>query len=282
MQFLPGLSNVLGDYDGFILDLWGVIHDGIQPYPQAASCLRQLRDAGKRTVLLSNAPRRATVAQAGMRTMGISDDLYTNIMTSGEATHIQLRDKHDAWFAGLGRKVFHLGPDRDRNVVAGLSLDLVAHPNEADFVLNTGPDDAGGPTEVADWEDTLQAFRLAGLPMICANPDLEVMRGPLRLICAGALTQRYQEIGGQARWIGKPDPAIYAPVMHMLNVPAGRILAVGDTLRTDIAGAHSVGIDSCWVLGGIHAGDFPDDIAAEAYAREAGLVPKMAIQRFSW
>ena len=282
MRVLPGISTVLSDYDGFVLDLWGVIHDGVRPYPQAAVCLERLRDAGKRTVLLSNAPRRATVAQAGLRAMGIGDDLYTDIMTSGEATHILLRDKEDAWFAGLGRKVFHLGPERDRNVIAGLPLDLVTNPSDADFVLNTGPDDAGGPTEVGDWDDLLMAFHQARLPMICANPDLEVMRGPLRLICAGALTARYEQIGGQARWVGKPDPEIYPTVLKMLSVPAARVLAVGDTLRTDIAGAQGIGVDSCWVLGGIHAGDFPDDAAAERHARSAGLVPEMAMQYFSW
>lgn len=281
MHFLSRFAEIESDYDGFILDLWGVIHDGVQPYPGAASCLARLRDAGKRVVLLSNAPRRAAAAQLGLRAMGIADNLYTDIMTSGEATHILLRDRADAWFASLGVKVFHLGPERDRNVIAGLKLVLVDQPRDADFVLNTGPDDAGGPTELEDWNDMLLAFHDAGLPMICSNPDLEVMRGSARLICAGALAQRYEEIGGQARWIGKPDPAIYVPVLRMLDLPADRVLAVGDTLRTDIAGARGVAIDSCWVLGGIHAGDFANNAAAELHAREAGTVPKLVVQNFS-
>ncbi len=281
MRFLSSFAEIESDYDGFILDLWGVIHDGVQPYSGTAACLARLRDAGKRIVLLSNAPRRAAAAQVGLRAMGIADNLYTDIMTSGEATHILLRDRADAWFAALGRNVFHLGPERDRNVIAGLELVLVDRPQNADFVLNTGPDDAGGPTELGDWNDMLQSFHDAGLPMICSNPDLEVMRGSTRLICAGALAQRYEEIGGQARWIGKPDPAIYAPVLRMLDLPANRVLAVGDTLRTDIAGARGVAIDSCWVLGGIHAGDFATNAAAELHAREAGIAPKLIVQNFS-
>ena len=281
MRFLSNFVEIEDDYDGFILDLWGVIHDGVRPYPGAVGCLTRLRDAGKRVVLLSNAPRRAEAAQLGLRAMGIADNLYTDIMTSGEATHILLRDRADAWFAALGVKVFHLGPERDRNVIAGLDLVLVDQPKDADFVLNTGPDDAGGPTELGDWDDVLRSFHDARLPMICSNPDLEVMRGSTRLLCAGALAQKYEEIGGQARWIGKPDPAIYTPVLRMLDLPVDRVLAVGDTLRTDIAGAVGVNIDSCWVLGGIHAGDFASNAAAELHARRVGIVPNMVVQNFS-
>ena len=282
MQFFPGMATLAADYDGFILDLWGVIHDGVQPYPGAADCLRRLRDAGKSAVMLSNAPRRVAVAQTSLRAMGISDDLYTGIMTSGEATHLLLRDRTDPWFAALGRRVYHLGPARDHNVFQDLDLELVARPEDADFVLNTGPDDAGGATDLADWEGLLQDFRRHNLKMICANPDLEVMRGPLRLICAGLLTQRYEALGGEARWVGKPNAAVYAPVQLMLGVPTSRILAVGDTPRTDLAGAAGVGIDSCWVLGGIHAADFPNPDAAIAHARAAGFAPRALVQSFSW
>ncbi len=282
MQFHPGMAALAAEYDGFILDLWGVVHDGVKPYPGAVDCLHRLRDAGKPAVMLSNAPRRAAVAQAGLRAMGIADDLYSGIMTSGEATHLLLRDRADPWFAALGRRVYHLGPLRDRTVIEGLDLELVEHPAAADFVLNTGPDDAGGPTEAEQWDPLLQAFRGADLKMICANPDLEVMRGPLRLICAGLLTQRYEALGGEARWIGKPDPAIYAPVQRMLGVEKSRILAVGDTLRTDLAGAASVGIASCWVLGGIHADDFADHTAAASHARANDFAPRALVQSFSW
>ena len=282
MQFHPGMAVLAAEYDGFILDLWGVVHDGVKPYPGAVDCLRRLRDAGKPAVMLSNAPRRAAVAQAGLRAMGIADDLYSGIMTSGEATHHLLRDRSDPWFAALGRRVYHLGPLRDRNVIEGLDLELVEHPAAADFVLNTGPDDAGGATEPEDWDSLLHSFRRSDLNMICANPDLEVMRGPLRLICAGLLTQRYEALGGMARWIGKPDPAIYAPVQQMLGIEKSRILAVGDTPRTDLAGAASVGIDSCWVLGGIHADDFADHTEAASYAGANDFAPRALVRSFSW
>ena len=283
MQHLPGFGPLCQQYDGFILDLWGVIHDGVNPYPGAVDCLREIQALGKPVVLLSNAPRRSFVAAKGLRKMGVGDHLYTGIMTSGEAAHLALKSREHEWFARLGRRVFHLGPERDRNVIEGVDVVPVATPADADFVLNTGPDDLGGLTELSDYEGLLQECLAAGLPMICAYPDLEVLRGGIRLICAGALTQRYEAIGGQAFWLGKPDPAIYQPVLQMLNVPGGRVLAVGDALRTDIAGATAAGLESCWVLGGIHAAELGDDqTRIEAAARAAGLAPVATLPSFVW
>jgi HAD superfamily hydrolase (TIGR01459 family) len=283
MDHLTHFEPLARRYSGFILDRWGVIHDGVKPYPGAADCLARIRDLGKPAILLSNAPRRAHAAQAAMRAMGLADDLYAGILTSGEATHIALRDRTDPWFAALGRRIYHLGPDRDRNVFETLDLSVVDRPEDADFVLNTGPDDLGGPTEVSDWEPLLHAFRRANLPMICANPDLEVIRGGTRVICAGALTQRYEELGGDARWLGKPDPAIYTPVLAMLGTAPHETLAVGDALRTDIAGAKSRDIPSCWVLGGIHEAELGNDPARiRQAAASAGLSPVAAMPRFVW
>ncbi len=119
--------------------------------------------------------------------------------------------------------------------------------------------------------------------MICANPDLEVIRGGVRVICAGALALRYEQLGGAVRWLGKPDPAIYAPVLAMLGTEPARTLAVGDSLRTDIAGAAAAGLDSCWVLGGIHGEALGDDHgAAAAEAAAAGLRPVAVMPRFVW
>jgi HAD superfamily hydrolase (TIGR01459 family) len=283
MEHLTGFGPLATRYDGFILDLWGVIHDGISPYPGAVDVLQRLRAMGKPTVLLSNAPRRAHVAQQALRAMGIADDLYTGILTSGEAVHLMLRDRTDPFFAALGERVYHLGPARDRNVIEGLKLALVEQPEQASFLLNTGPDDERSPTDADAYMPELRACLAAGLPMICANPDLEVIRGGERVICAGLLTQRYEALGGVTRWIGKPDPAIYGPVVELLGVPTERVLAVGDALRTDIAGASGVGIASCWVLGGIHGAELgADRTAIGAAARQAGLVPVAAVPAFVW
>jgi HAD superfamily hydrolase (TIGR01459 family) len=277
-------------YDGFVLDLWGVIHDGVKPYPGAVVALEALRRAGKRSVLLSNAPRRASAAQAAMRAMGIPDDLYDGILTSGEAVHRALRDRSDPWFAALGRRVLHIGPERDRNVFDTLDLDEVATPEEAEFVLNTGPDDHKPGQTVEDFRPLLARCRAANLPMICANPDLEVIRGGVRVICAGALAQAYAAMGGEVRSLGKPDPAIYPAVFDMLRIAdRRRILAVGDALRTDIAGATAAGIDGAWVIGGIHAeelgavnGTLPPAEVLERAAAAQGLRPTAALPAFVW
>jgi HAD superfamily hydrolase (TIGR01459 family) len=223
-----------------------------------------------------------------MRHMGIEDALYTDILTSGEAVRRALMSPPDLWWAELGTRVFHLGPTRDRPVVEGLPVTLAEHPADADFVLNTGPDDHRNPSSMAEFEPILQDCAQAKLPMICANPDLEVIRGGVRVLCAGALALRYQELGGDVRSLGKPDPAIYQPVLEKLGLPPDRVLAVGDSLRTDIAGAVGVRLDACWVLDGIHGdalrhsdGTF-DKAEAERHAREAGLAPIATLPRFAW
>jgi HAD superfamily hydrolase (TIGR01459 family) len=286
MILLDGFSAIAARYDGFILDLWGVIHDGVKPYPGAVDCLEHLRAAGKSVVLLSNAPRRSSAAEKMLRRMAISQDLYDSILTSGEAVHLALRDRTDPWFAALGKRVFHLGPQRDRNVVEGLDLALVETPEAADFLLNTGPDDHRSPTDVAAFEAVLQDCARHGLPMICANPDLEVIRGGERVICAGALAARYEQMGGAVRSLGKPDPAIYGPVLTMLGTAKAVTLAVGDSLRTDISGAAHAGVDSCWVLGGIHGEALGSEtVAGEAASREAaaaGLAPVAMVRAFTW
>ncbi len=283
MKVLTGFEQLADRYDGFVIDLWGVLHDGVTAFPEAVDCMRRLRDAGKPTMLLSNAPRRSRLAREAMRAMGIPDELYTDLLTSGEAVHMALATRADPWFAALGARVLHLGPERDRNVIEGLDLTQVAAASQADFVLNTGPDDHQSPTDVREFEDVLQDCAAHDLPMICANPDLEVIRGGRRVICAGALAVRYEALGGTVRWIGKPDPAIYQPVLKRLELPADRLLAVGDSLRTDIAGAAAAGIASAWVLGGIHGeslGDDPD--AAAEMAKQAGLAPVACLSRFEW
>jgi HAD superfamily hydrolase (TIGR01459 family) len=288
MEHLTGFAPIAERFDGFILDLWGVIHDGMNAFPHAVDCLGHLRAAGKRTLLLSNVPRPNDAAQAMMRRMGIPDDLYTDILTSGEAVRRALLSPPDLWWAELGRRVFHLGPERDSGVLEGLALTKVAEPGEANFVLNTGPDDHRNPTDLAEFEAVLRDCAAHHLPMICANPDLHVIRGGVRVLCAGALAVRYQELGGDVRSIGKPDPTIYQPVLQRLGVPVARVLAVGDALHTDIAGAAAVDVASCWVLNGIHGEALAngmgehDTVKAEAVARDAGLSPLATIPRFEW
>lgn len=283
MRHLAGFAPLAQSYDGFIVDLWGVVHDGIAPYGGAVDCLLRLRAAGKRVVLLSNAPRRIRLVQAGLRAMGLPDDGYDAIMTSGEATRTALLERTDPWFAALGRHVLHVGPQQDRDLFEGLDLDIVADPDDADFLLNTGPDDDSGNSGPEPYLPALRRCAERGLPMLCANPDLEIVRGGRRIICAGLLSRFYEQYGGQVRSIGKPYPEVYDIVCPMLGVARPRILAVGDALATDIAGARAAGLDACWVLGGIHAEMIGNDQAlAEAQAAGAGLAPIATVPLFAW
>jgi HAD superfamily hydrolase (TIGR01459 family) len=288
MRHLTGFAPLAQDYDGFVLDLWGVIHDGVKAFPHAVDSLARLKAAGKRTLLLSNVPRPNAAVQRMMQRMGIPDDLYGGLLTSGEAVRRALQSPPDLWWAELGTRVFHLGPERDRPVLEGLPLVRVENPAAADFVLNTGPDDHRNPSALAEFEPVLQDCARHRLKMICANPDLEVIRGGVRVLCAGALAVRYGELGGDVRSLGKPDPAIYQPVLELLDLPPERVLAVGDSLRTDIAGAEGVGLAACWILDGVHGAALQDDAGgfdrhkAGAAAAAAGLRPIATLPRFDW
>ncbi len=276
---MTGMSSLAANYDGFIVDLWGVVHDGVHPYPGVIDCLIHLRAAEKPVVFLSNAPRRSADIARALGYMGIAPELYTGIMTSGEAVHAGLKSRIAADFAMLGRRFIHLGPKRDRNIFADLGLNEVDKPEEAEFLINTGPDDLAEPDDPAVYDEFLKQCLAAKLPMICANPDLEVIRGGRRIICAGALALRYQEWGGKVILRGKPDPTIYSPVLEMLGIPARRALAVGDSLRTDLAGAKAAGIDGAFVLSGIHQFTEPQ---ARAEAHAIGLRPVAILPGFMW
>ena len=251
LQTIRGLSQIAGDYDGFILDLWGCLHDGVTAFPAAVDAARNLKQAGGRILILSNAPRRAAEVIARCRELGIDERCYHAVLSSGEDAWQNMKQRSDPWYADLGTGCFHLGPDKDAGLREGLGLTIVARPEEADFLLNTGahrPEDS-----VETYAGELEAALAAGLPMICANPDLEVIRGGQREICAGALARRYEEGGGEVRYHGKPYPPIYETAKEILGVsdPA-KILCVGDALRTDVAGANACGMASLWVLDGLH------------------------------
>jgi HAD superfamily hydrolase (TIGR01459 family) len=276
---MTGIRDLAPHYDGFIVDLWGVIHDGIKTYPGVIETLTQLRAANKKVVFLSNAPRRAAAIGRALAHMGVTPDLYTGIMSSGEAVHAALRDRDDPDFARLGKKLYHLGPERDRDVFDTLDLTEVATIEAAEFLLNTGPDDHLGPDDPSIYTPTLNTALAAGIPMICANPDLEVIRDGQRIICAGLLAQIFAARGGRVIQRGKPDPAIYAPTLRLLGTERSRTLAIGDSLRTDMAGAAAAGIDACWVLSGI---DALNPAAARQAATAAGITPVAILPALQW
>lgn len=288
IPILSGVREIADRYDGFILDLWGLIHDGRTAYPGAADTLYKLQAMGKRVVMLSNSPRRASALVAMMQGMGIGRDHYTEVMSSGEAVYGELHTRADPWFAALGRRCLLIGVDRDRPLLEGLDLDYAQGPEDADFILNTGPD--GPEATLEQFTPVLDRCLALNLPMICANPDLIVMVDGRQVLCAGALAAYYQRGGGEVRYRGKPDPAIYATCLSLLKIDKSRVLGVGDAFHTDMAGARNAGIDGLFCSGGIHAdelgtryGSPPDPRRLKALADAyPGIGPVAAIGGFAW
>jgi HAD superfamily hydrolase (TIGR01459 family) len=288
IRLLRGIAELAPCYDGFILDLWGVIHNGIAPLPGALECLAALREAGKRIALLSNAPRRADDVIERITDIGVPPGLYHHVMSSGEEAWQRLHRRDDAFYAALGRRCLHIGSERDTGIREGLELEFVDAAEEAEFILNTGP--AGWEDRIEDYVPLLRRALMHTLPMVCANPDFVVTHGDHLALCAGALAQWYEEAGGRVKWHGKPFGSVYDTCIELLGIEdRSRILAAGDSLRTDIAGAAGAGLDSVLIIDGIHAeefgtiGDEPPDIERVAAALRAGSYSPVGVARsFCW
>jgi HAD superfamily hydrolase (TIGR01459 family) len=287
LRLIDGMRELAPDYDGFILDLWGVVHDGTAPFPGVLDCMGRLVDRGKRVVLLSNAPRRSDDVVRRIALIGVPAGLYHAVMSSGEEAWQYLHDRADPFYAALGRRCLQIGSERDLEIRGGLGLEFVETPDEADFILNTGP--AEWEDTIADYAPVLEAARDRDLPMVCANPDLVVIHDGKPALCAGALAEHYEKIGGRVRWHGKPYPSVYDSCLALLvSADRRRLLAIGDSLRTDIAGAAGAHIDSLLIAGGVHAGEFtteegaldPDRIAAAI--TKSGANPIGVAARFIW
>ena len=288
MQILDGIAPIADRYDGWVLDLWGVVHDGRRPYPGVAEALAALEARGARVAFLTNAPRRSWFVRGMLDRMGLDGGLYDGIVSSGEVAWRMLKEGTHPWVARLGgrRRAFHIGPERDLSVAEEGAAELVADPAGADFLLNTGPDPARGPHGVEPYRPALEACARHGLPMLCVNPDRHVMVAGEKLICAGALADVYRALGGDALEVGKPDPAVYDPVLDLLGVAdRGRVVAVGDSPHTDLAGARAAGLDAVWALTGLAAdahGEEPSaDLLATVAARE-GVDPVAALRALRW
>lgn len=285
---LPGLAAVADRYDAFILDLWGCVHDGLKPYAGVPETLAAMRAAGKKVLMLSNVPRRVPPVVEMLARMGIGPTLYDVVLSSGESAWRGLKARGDEAHRSLGRVGFHLGPDRDTTIYDADVATRTTDPLAADFVLCTGPLEDYAPLDA--YEDLLATLRRRDLPMLCANPDLWVMRGDKRLICAGLLAQRYEQLGGRVTYHGKPHAPIYATALELLGGPARRrVLCVGDGVLTDIAGANAAGLDSALIPGGIHGephglfmGEMPDAARLASLLAAHPPRPTYAIPMLAW
>ncbi len=263
IPILDGLSGLAPRYDAWLCDVWGVLHDGVRVFDAAAETCRAYRAQGGTILLVSNSPRPAARVVQQLDAFGMPREGYDGIVTSGDVTRAILRDRP-------GARVFHLGPERDKPIFEELDLTF-APPSEADLVVCSGlfDDTTESPD---DYADLLQELKARTLPMLCANPDLQVERGDKLVYCAGAIAHAYEALGGEVVYSGKPYLPIYELAFRRLPehagrvIPQDRVLAIGDGLKTDMAGAAAAGLDALFVASRLHLGGRPDGHALEEAA----------------
>lgn len=249
---IEGLHELAETIELVICDLWGVIHNGVSGIPTAIRSIEAARDAGIATVFLSNAPRPRYHVRDQLIGMGVPHSLTDFIVTSGGLARDAVRERY------AGAALYHLGPESDRNTIEGLPVDEVSHPDMADVILATDLD----YRNIDRHRDRLANACARGVPLLCANPDRVVHVGDRLYACAGAVADLYESMGGPVEWFGKPTPeALWSCVAERGLSPAltgNKVVMIGDSLQTDIAGAQAAGFSSLFVAGGIHREEWPD------------------------
>jgi HAD superfamily hydrolase (TIGR01459 family) len=281
LRFVERLRDLVDGVEVVLSDIWGVVHNGLEAFPEACAALRSYRSQGGTVVLITNAPRPAASVQRQVRKLGVADDTYDAIVSSGDLTRHYVADHP-------GRKVFWLGPERDNSIYRGLDP-VLAPLEEADYIVCTGLLD--DETESAeDYREMMQKARERELTLICANPDIVVERGDRLIYCAGAIAELYRELGGDVIFYGKPHRPIYERAMALAlerrghTVGLDRVLAIGDSVRTDLAGAHGFGIDCLFVTRGIHSEEFEgvDQFDPTSVKELFGHPPKALMRELKW
>jgi HAD superfamily hydrolase (TIGR01459 family) len=283
---VAGLKALAGRYDAVLCDVWGVIHNGVEAHRAAADALLRFRERGV-VILVSNAPRPGAVVLPHLDSLGVPRGAYDGILTSGDLARQILVE-------GAGQAVHHLGPERDLPLFEGLAVRF-APLESADIVICTGLVDDERET-AEDYRGRLEAMRARDLPMVCANPDIVVERGGELIPCAGALAALYEEMGGSVLYTGKPHRPIYEAALERVAAAAGRpidparVLAIGDAIRTDIAGAAAFGLDALLIARGIHAEELGllsaatglDPAEVERWLAAQGVRPIGFMDRLAW
>ena len=281
LRFAERLRDVVGDAEVLLSDIWGVVHNGLAAFPDACQALHNFRQQGGTVILITNAPRPADSVQRQLRKLEVADEIYDAIVSSGDLTRHFVADHP-------GQKMFWIGPERDNSIYRG--LDPVLSPLEqADYIVCTGLFD--DETESAEnYRAMLLQARERSLTLVCANPDIVVERGDRLIYCAGAVAELYLELGGEVIFYGKPHRPIYERAVALASerrghaVELNRVLAIGDSVRTDLAGAQGFGIDCLFVTRGIHSEEFEGiDQLDPASVRELfGHPPRTLMRELKW
>jgi HAD superfamily hydrolase (TIGR01459 family) len=278
-----GLAALAGDYDAVLSDVWGVIHNGRAAYPSAVDALVNYREQGGRVVLITNAPRPSPPIVTMLDHLGVPRQAYDAIVSSGDATRAMI-----AHYSG--KTIHHVGPPTaDDALYEGLDVTR-GSADEAEVVVVTDLDTDDDTPDM--YADRIAHWLKRGLPLICANPDKVVEIGDQMVYCGGAIADIYAELGGEVHMAGKPFAPIYEEALRLAEKAVGhpldrrRILAIGDSVRTDAIGAADFGLDLLFITGSIHAGELdafgaPNPEAIHALvkpsgARLAGFMPRLA------
>jgi len=258
-QKIKGIREISERFDAYFIDLWGVIHNGVQCYPLALKVLEKLKEQNKKIVLISNAPRPSVVVKAFLETIGLQSSCYDFLVTSGDVTreYISLNSSK--------KKFYHLGPTRDIDLFKDLNVTLTSK-EKCDEIICTGLE-SDEEEKLEDYKTLLDFFLNKKIPLICANPDEVVARGEKIVFCAGALANQYKQEGGVVRYFGKPYSDIYNLALKKVRADKNfkdkkeiNTLVIGDNIKTDIKGANLFNLDSVLILNGIYKDFFRDGI----------------------
>lgn len=248
--FPDSLESLAERYDAVLCDIWGVLHNGREVFPEAADALMRYRELGGIVVLVSNVPKPRDPIPGQLLRLGCPLGVYDAIVTSGDAIRAELRERAPG-------PMLKIGPLDDDVLWQGLGLEQVDDVEDAAFLAISGLDDPFGEKPF-DYSDILEGARDRGLELLCANPDLVVRMGEKLMWCAGTVAAQYEKLGGQVVMAGKPYAPIYRLAFEEVEGIAGRpiderrLLAIGDGIGTDIRGANAVGIDSMFIASGMH------------------------------
>ncbi len=252
---INGVNNLTNDYDIFLVDAWGVLHDGVDVFDEAICCLKALKDANKTVIILSNAARRSSKLVQEMDKLGVPSDHFDFLFSSGEEAWQAMFNRSEQYQLEWGRQCLYIGNERSRSLLDGLDIEEVSSLDQASFMLVTGVENMQDSVE--KYDNLLLGAASRNLPMVCANSDRIAVRGGVPYFCGGALAIRYRKLGGRVFEFGKPHRSIYERCLSVLpDIPVSRILAIGDSFETDMPGASNMGIDALFVTQGIHADMF--------------------------